>query len=68
MVARIGIGRSLWVLGVFALGSNFGYAAAAAWPEFGKASVYAASIVEAFCGGLAAAGFLNLPEDWCSRP
>ena len=67
VVARIGIGRSLWVLGVFALGSNFGYAAAAAWPEFGKAGVYAASIIEAFCGGLAAAGFLSYLMRICEK-
>jgi len=67
VVARIGIGRSLWVLGAFALASNLGYAAAAGWPEYGKAGVYAASIVEAFCGGLAAAGFLSYLMRICEK-
>ena len=58
-VARIGIGRSLWWLGVVALASNLGYAAAAAFPESGNWGVYAASIIESFTSGLAGAAFLS---------
>ena len=59
MVARGGIGRSLWLLGALALASNLGYAAAAAFPESGRAGIYAASGIESFCGGLASAAFLS---------
>lgn len=67
VVARIGIGRSLWVLGALALASNLGYAAAAALPGSGHAGVYAASIVESFCGGLATAAFLSYLMRICQR-
>jgi PAT family beta-lactamase induction signal transducer AmpG len=67
VVARIGIGRSLWVLGALALASNLGYAAAAAFPGSGHAGVYAASIVESFCGGLATAAFLSYLMRICQR-
>jgi PAT family beta-lactamase induction signal transducer AmpG len=67
VVARIGIGRSLWALGSLALASNLGYAAAAAFPEWGRAGVYAASIVESFCGGLATAAFLSYLMRICER-
>ncbi len=56
VVLRTGLSRSLLALGIAALGSNLGYAAAAA--AQGALPVYAASLAEAFCGGLAAAGFL----------
>ncbi len=56
-VSRLGIGRSLLWLGLFALGSNLGYAAAAQ-PGMPREAVYAASLVESFCSGLAASGFL----------
>jgi PAT family beta-lactamase induction signal transducer AmpG len=66
-VARRGIGQALLVLGVFALLSNLGYAAAATWPASGRAGIYAASLVESFCGGLAAAGFLAFLMRICDR-
>jgi PAT family beta-lactamase induction signal transducer AmpG len=62
---RIGIGRSLGVLGAFALLSNLGYAAAAA--ATGQAGVIAASLLESFCGGLATAGFLSYLMRICER-
>jgi PAT family beta-lactamase induction signal transducer AmpG len=58
LVARLGIGRALWVVGALALISNLGYAGAAAFPESGRAGIYAASIGESLAAGLAAAGFL----------
>ncbi len=59
LVARIGIGRSLWVLGAAALLSNFGYAVAALLPEPARYPVYAASIVESLCAGLASNAFMS---------
>ncbi len=67
VVRRVGIGRALWALGAFALGSNLGYAAAAAWPETGDAGVYAAALFESFCGGLASAAFLSYLMRICDR-
>ncbi len=67
VVARIGIGRSLWILGAFALASNLAYAGAAAFPEYGRTGVYAASIVESFCGGLATAAFLSFLMRICQK-
>jgi len=58
-VARFGIGRMLWWMGGIALASNLGYAAAAGFPETGRVGVYAASAVESFTAGLAAAAFLS---------
>jgi PAT family beta-lactamase induction signal transducer AmpG len=67
VVARIGIGRSLWLLGALALASNLGYAAVATLPESGHAGVYAASAVESFCGGLASAAFLSYLMRICDK-
>lgn len=67
IVARAGIGRALWIVGVLAVGSNLGYAAAAAWPASGHTGVYAAGLVESLCGGLAAAGFLSYLMRVCER-
>lgn len=58
-VGRFGIGRGLLWLGLAALGSNLGYAAAAAFPASGRAGMYAASLVESFCSGLAVTAFLS---------
>jgi PAT family beta-lactamase induction signal transducer AmpG len=67
VVARIGIGRSLWLLGALALASNLGYAAAAAFPASGRPGVYTASAVESFCGGLASAAFLSYLMRICEK-
>jgi len=66
-VARIGIARSLLVLGVLALLPNLGYATVAALPELGNPGVYAASVVESFCAGLASAAFLACLMRICDR-
>jgi PAT family beta-lactamase induction signal transducer AmpG len=58
VVARIGIARALLALGAAALLSNLGYAAAAL-PEMGRPPVYAASLLESFCSGLASVAFLS---------
>ena len=66
VVARIGIYRALWWLGAVALLSNLTYAAAAL-AAGGKAAVVAASVVEAFCGGLASAAFLSFLMRICEK-
>jgi PAT family beta-lactamase induction signal transducer AmpG len=66
-VARFGIGRMLWVLGGVALASNFGYALAAGFPASGRPGVYAASMVESFSAGLAAAAFLSYLMRICQK-
>lgn len=67
IVARVGIATALWSLGAFALLSNLAYAAAA-WvgPEI-AAAIYAASLVESFCGGLATAAFLSFLMRICEK-
>jgi PAT family beta-lactamase induction signal transducer AmpG len=67
VVARIGIYRSLWILGLLALASNLAYAVAAAMPEAGATGVYAASVVESFCGGLATAAFMSFLMRVCEK-
>ncbi len=67
IVARLGIGRALLVVGILALASNLGYAGAAWLPASGRAGIYTASLVESFCSGLAAAGFLSFLMNICDR-
>jgi PAT family beta-lactamase induction signal transducer AmpG len=67
VVARVGIPRALFALGFLALASNLGYAAAATWPESGRSGVYAASVVESFCSGLATAAFLSFLMRICEK-
>lgn len=66
-VERRGLAAGLVALGVLALASNLGYAAAAFWPESGRIGVYAASVTESFCAGLAAAAFLAFLMRICDR-
>ena len=66
-VYQMGIARSLWLFGALALFSNLGYATVAAFPEFGRAGVYAAALIESFCGGLASAAFLSYLMNICQR-
>ncbi len=58
-VSRGGIAPGLVWIGVLALASNLGYAAAATWPESGRAGVYAASVIESLCGGMAGVAFMS---------
>lgn len=67
VVARCGIPRALVVAAVVALGSNLVYAAAATWPETGRPGIYAASLVESICSGVAAAAFLAFLMRACDR-
>ena len=57
-VGRRGIAASLLVLGILALASNLGYAAAAL-PGALRESVYAASFIESFCTGMVSVAFLS---------
>jgi PAT family beta-lactamase induction signal transducer AmpG len=57
-VSRRGIGPALLALGILALASNLGYAAAA-MPGGPRVGVYAASFVESFCAGLVSVAFLS---------
>ena len=66
-VSRAGIPRALLGVGLLAVGSNLAYAAVAAWPASGRPGIYAASVVESFCAGLAAAGFLSFLMRICQR-
>jgi PAT family beta-lactamase induction signal transducer AmpG len=66
-VARFGIGRSLYATGIFALASNLGYAAAAGFPESGRAGIYGASMMESFTAGLAGAAFLSYLMRICEK-
>jgi PAT family beta-lactamase induction signal transducer AmpG len=59
VVARLRIARSLWVLGLLALVSNLAYAGAAVLPGQQRLAVYAASLVESLCAGLASVAFLS---------
>ncbi len=67
VVFRIGIRRSLWIFGALALLSNLAYATAAAFPESGRAGIYAAALVESFCSGLVSAAFLSYLMRLCQR-
>ncbi|MCB9462078.1 MAG: MFS transporter [Candidatus Eisenbacteria bacterium] len=65
-ITRIGIFHGLWVLGLFQALSNLGYAGAALW-DIPREGIYAASIVESFCGGLGTAAFLSFLMNVCDK-
>jgi PAT family beta-lactamase induction signal transducer AmpG len=62
-----GLAVGLLVLGILALLSNLGYAAVAAFPESGRPGLYAASVTESFCTGLATPAFLSLLMRACEK-
>ena len=66
LVRRFGIGGGLWIAGVLALGSNLGYAAAAL-ASGGRSAIYAASVAESLCSGVAAVGFMSFLMRICER-
>jgi PAT family beta-lactamase induction signal transducer AmpG len=66
LTARWGIFRALWVLGIAQAASNLVYAAAAALPP-SMPLMYAASVVESFCGGLGTAPFLAFLMSICDK-
>jgi PAT family beta-lactamase induction signal transducer AmpG len=65
LVAKIGINRSLWVLGVLQAASNLGYyAMALAGREYPL--LVAVIIIENFCMGMVSAGFVAFMMSMCS--
>ncbi|MBM4328315.1 MAG: AmpG family muropeptide MFS transporter [Deltaproteobacteria bacterium] len=66
-MARFGIFHGLWFLGLWQSLSNLSYAFVAAYPETGKTGIYAASVVESFCGGLGTAAFLAFLMSICRK-
>ncbi|RMH05614.1 MAG: MFS transporter [Nitrospirae bacterium] len=66
LTSRWGIYRSMWILGAAQAGSNLMYVfAAVSTPSV--LLMYAASIVESFCGGLGTAPFLAFLMHLCSK-
>jgi len=65
-VTRYGIYRSLLVLGIIQMLSNFAYATVA-MTNAGRPAMYGAAIIETFCGGLATAAFLSFLMFICDR-
>lgn len=63
---RLGIFRALWSLGLFQAVSNLVYAGVALAPPSNEL-MYAAVIVEAFCGGLGTASFLSFLMSICEK-
>jgi PAT family beta-lactamase induction signal transducer AmpG len=66
LTRRWGIFRALWLLGIAQAASNLGYAAVAALPP-SIPLMYAASILESFCGGLGTAPFLAFLMSICDK-
>jgi MFS transporter, PAT family, beta-lactamase induction signal transducer AmpG len=66
LTARWGTFRALWLLGIAQAASILVYAAAAALPP-STALMYAASIVESFCGGLGTAPFMAFLMSICDK-
>jgi PAT family beta-lactamase induction signal transducer AmpG len=62
-----GVFHGLWFLGLWQAVSNLGYAAVARLPETGHWGIYAASIIESFCGGLGTAAFLAFLMSICNK-
>ncbi len=66
-MVRFGIFHGLWFLGLWQSASNLTYAWAAAYPAAGHWGIYAASMVESFCGGLGTAAFLAFMMSICRK-
>jgi PAT family beta-lactamase induction signal transducer AmpG len=62
-----GLSAALLIFGALAMLSNLGYAGAALLPGTGRPGLYAASLVESFCTGLATAAFLSLLMRVCEK-
>jgi MFS transporter, PAT family, beta-lactamase induction signal transducer AmpG len=66
LTGRWGAFRALWILGIAQAASNLVYVAAAALPP-STPLMYAASVVESFCGGLGTAPFLAFLMNICDK-
>lgn len=67
VMQRIGMRRALLVLGACALGSNFVYAAAAAFPQSGTLGLVTASAFESFSAGLGSMAFMSFLMRICDK-
>jgi MFS transporter, PAT family, beta-lactamase induction signal transducer AmpG len=65
-IARFGIFRGVWVLGLLQAASNLGYAVVA-WGNLGRLGLYGASVFESYTGGLGTAAFLALLMNVCEK-
>jgi PAT family beta-lactamase induction signal transducer AmpG len=65
--SRYGIFNGLWFLGIWQAMSNLGYAMVAIFPEAGHYGIYAASMIESFCGGLGTSAFLAFLMSICRK-
>jgi PAT family beta-lactamase induction signal transducer AmpG len=63
-VMRVGVFHGLWTLGLLQALSNLGYAAAAGF-ALGRWSIYGASMIESFTGGMGTAAFLSFLMNVC---
>jgi MFS transporter, PAT family, beta-lactamase induction signal transducer AmpG len=66
-MARFGIFKGLWFLGIWQAGAHLSYGLVAAYPETGNLGIYAASITESFCAGLGTAAFLAFLMSVCKK-
>ncbi len=66
LTGLLGLGQALWSLGAAQALSNLGYAYAAL-PSSERWTVYAASLIESFTGGLGTAAFLAFLMKLCRR-
>ena len=66
LTRRWGIFHALWILGLAQAGSNLTYATAAVMPA-SATSMYTASAVESFCGGLGTAPYLAFLMSVCEK-
>jgi PAT family beta-lactamase induction signal transducer AmpG len=66
ITSRIGIFRSLWILGLFQALSNLVYGGVAA-SSIGREGIYFASLFESFTGGLGTAAFLAFLMSICEK-
>jgi PAT family beta-lactamase induction signal transducer AmpG len=66
LTTRWGIFTALWSLGLAQAFSNLGYTAVAAF-DLGRPSIYTASLLESFTGGLGNAAFLSFLMHICDK-
>ncbi|MBI4962012.1 MAG: MFS transporter [Desulfomonile tiedjei] len=66
-MARYGIFHGLWFLGLWQSLSNLSYVWVAWDPSAGNLGIYAASVIESFCGGLGTAAFLAFLMSICKK-
>jgi PAT family beta-lactamase induction signal transducer AmpG len=65
-IARYGIFRGVWVLGLLQAFSNLGYSFVD-WLDLGRFGLYGASMLESLCGGLGTAAFLAFLMSVCQK-